>query len=153
MYVDKAIERLNNIDWGNVGKNGQEKDMELGLVFIKRMAIFCKKHGVTPKLPFMTNLSSYFADCEIDVDILNKCNLEMKEMIKNPSFTNAIVSYYLQACILADQNSDYVECIEVYEPIIKLYEQGGNFVYRERGLSFINSGLIPLTNWFEKFKE
>ena len=153
MYVDKAIERLNNIDWSHVGKNGQEKDMELGVDFIKRMAIFCKKHNITPKLPFMTNLPSYFGSCGIGENILNKCSIEVKEIITNPSFSNAIVSFYLQACILADQNADYVECVEVYEPIITLYEQGGYFVYRERGMSFINSGLIPLTNWLEKFKE
>ena len=31
------------------------------------------------------------------------------------------------------------------------FERGGNFVYQERGMLFLNSGLIPLTNWFENF--
>ncbi len=43
MYTEKAIERLNNINWEDVGKNGEEKDIELGLEFIKKMALFVRK--------------------------------------------------------------------------------------------------------------
>ena len=46
----------------------------------------------------------------------------------------------MQASILADQNIKYVDCVNVYEPIIKLFEKGGYFVYRERGMSFLISG-------------
>ena len=46
MYTEKAIERLNNINWEDVGKNGEEKDIELGLEFIKKMALFCKKNQI-----------------------------------------------------------------------------------------------------------
>ena len=57
----------------------------------------------------------------------------------------------MQDSILADQNIKYVDYVNVYEPIIKLFEKGGYFVYRERGMSFLNSGLISLNNWFDKF--
>ena len=53
MYTQKAIERLNNINWNNIGQNGQEKDMELGIEFIKKMAVFCVENNITPSLPFM----------------------------------------------------------------------------------------------------
>lgn len=120
MYTEKAIERLNNINWDNIGKNGQKKDMELGIEFIRKMAVFCEENNITPNFPFMTNLSSFFVSCTIGDEILNKCNSDVRKII--------------------------------YEPIIRLFENGGDFVYRERGMSFINSGLIPLTNWFENFK-
>lgn len=152
MYTEKAIERLNNINWNNIGQNGQEKDMELGIEFIRKMAVFCKENNITPTLPFMTDLSSFLANCTIDDEILNKCNNNVRNIIKNPSLSTSIVNYYLKTSILSDQDSKYVVCMNVYEPIIRLFEKGGDFVYRERGMSFINSGLIPLTNWFENFK-
>lgn len=34
IYTEKVIEKLNDIDWNNIGKNGQDKDMELGVDFI-----------------------------------------------------------------------------------------------------------------------
>ena len=151
MYTKKAIERLNNINWEDVGKNGEEKDIELGIEFIKKMAVFCKKNQIKPMLPFMTNLSSPEGDCVLNQEILDRCNYKVQEIIKKPSFSTSIVIFYLQASILADQNIKYVDCVNVYEPIIKLFEKGGCFVYRERGMSFLNSGLISLNNWFDKF--
>lgn len=100
----------------------------------------------------MTDLSSFFGDCAIEDGILNKCNDDVRNIIENPSLSTSIVNYYLKSSVLSDQNIKYVACMNVYEPIIRLFEKGGDFVYRERGMSFINSGLIPLTNWFEDFK-
>ena len=146
MYTENAIIRLNNINWDNIGQNGHEKDIELGIEFIKRLAKFCKKNNITPSLPFTTDLPSLLGKDTISNVLLEQCNDNVKKIIKNPSFSTSIVNYYLRACILGD-------CVYIYEPIILLFEKGGNFVYRERGMSFINSGLIPLANWFENFSE
>lgn len=35
--------RLNNINWNHIGQNGQEKDMELGIEFIKNWQYFVLK--------------------------------------------------------------------------------------------------------------
>lgn len=152
MYTEKAIERLNKINWKNVGQNGQEKDMELGVEFIVKMAAFCNENGITPSLPFMTDLSSFLESYDLSEEILNKCNSDVRNVIENPTMSTSIVKYYIKASILADNDIKYVDCMNVYEPIIKLFEKGGYFVYRERGMSFINSGLIPLANWLEKYK-
>ncbi len=152
MYTQKAIERLNNINWNNIGQNGQERDMELGIEFIKKMAVFCVENNITPSLPFMTDLTSPLGNYVIDDVILKKCNNNVRNVIKNPSLSTSIVNYYLKASVLSDRDIKYVACIDVYEPIIRLFEKGGDFVYRERGMSFINSGLIPLANWFNNFK-
>lgn len=151
MYTEKAIERLNNINWKDIEKNGEEKDIELGIEFVTKMAIYCKKNQISYTLPFMTNLASPENTFVINQEILDKCNHEVIEIIKNPSLSTSVVVFYLQVSILADQNVKYAECINVYEPIIKLFEKGGSFVYRERGMSFLNSGLISLNNWFDKF--
>lgn len=152
MYMEKAIERLNKIDWKNIGQGGQEKDMELGIEFIAKMAVFCNENGITPSIPFMTDLSSFLEDCVLSEEILSKCNSDVRNIIENPTMSTSIVKYYIKASVLADSDIKYVDCMNVYEPIIKLFEKGGNFVYRERGMSFINSGLIPLTNWLENYK-
>lgn len=144
--------RLNNINWNHIGQNGQEKDMELGIEFIKKLAVFCIENNITPTLPFMTDLTSYFGNCAIDDAILEKCNKDVRNVIKYPSLSTSIVNYYLKASILADKDVKYVACINVYEPIIRLFENGGDFVYRERGMSFASSGLIPLENRFNRFK-
>ncbi len=151
MYVENAIIRLNNINWDAIGQNGHKKDMELGIEFLKKMAKFCKKNNITPNLPFMTDLPSFFGKKTIDNVLLEQCNDTVKKIIKNPSFSTSVVNYYLRASLLKDEKEKEIDCIYVYEPIILLFEKGGNFIYKERGMSFINSGLIPLTNWFEKF--
>lgn len=151
MYVENAIIRLNNINWDAIGQNGHKKDMELGIEFLKKMAKFCKKNNITPNLPFMTDLPSFFGKKTIDNVLLEQCNDTVKKIIKNPSFSTSVVNYYLRASLLKDEKEKKIDCIYVYEPIILLFEKGGNFIYKERGMSFINSGLIPLTNWFEKF--
>ena len=153
MYTEKAIERLNNISWNNIGKNGHDKDMELGIDFIRRMAVFCNKNNITPILPFMTDLASFFINCDINDEILSKCKNDVRNIVENPSFSTSIVNYYIKASILADKDIKYVDYMNVYEPIIRLFEKGGNFAYREGGMSFMDSGLIPLANWFERFKK
>ncbi len=151
MYAENAIIRLNNINWDAIGQNGHKKDMELGIEFLKKMAKFCKKNNITPNLPFITDLPSFFGKKTIDNVLLEQCNDTVKKIIKNPSFSTSVVNYYLRASLLKDEKEKEIDCIYVYEPIILLFEKGGNFIYKERGMSFINSGLIPLTNWFEKF--
>lgn len=147
MYTENAIERLSNIDWNNIGKNGQEKDMELGIEFLAKMEKFCNEKNITPTLPFMTDLASFFGNYVLSEEILNKCNSDLRNIIDNPTMSTVIVKYYIKASVLADSNVKWVACMDVYEPIIRLFERGGNFVYRERGMSFINSGLLPLANF------
>lgn len=70
VYTEKAMARLNKIDWKNIGTISQEKDMELGYEFIRRMAGFCDKYDIKPTLPFMMNIAAYFQTCEITEEIL-----------------------------------------------------------------------------------
>lgn len=150
-YAKKAIERLNLIDWHQTLGTGHEKDMELGIEFMKKLFAFCKKNKIRPRYPtypFMTDLSSFFADIEIDDEIWNQCNHDIRDRIETPSFSTVILSHYIKAAILADQDPQYAACMDVYDPIIRLFEKGGDFYYRERGMSFQGSGLIPLTTDF-----
>ena len=117
------------------------------------MADFCRQKNIIPGLPFMTDLASFFTDYEIDKDILEQCSYDVRNIIENPTFSTAIVNYYIKAAVLADKNAKYAVCMEIYDPIICLFEKGGSFVYREREMSFIGSGLIPLAGWFENFSE
>ena len=152
MYTEKAIIRMNHIDWNHIGEEGRAEDMELGIDFIKKMANFCSQNNITPTLPFMTDLASFFTDYEIGKDILEQCSYDVRKIIENPAFSTIIISFYIKAAVLAEKDAKYAVCMEVYDPIIRLFEKGGNFCYRERGMSFIGSGLIPLPeNWVEKF--
>lgn len=151
MFTENAIIRLNQIDWDKIGQNGHRDDIELGTEFLKRMAKFCKKNNVKPMLPFLIDIPALLGKNTINSTLLEQCNDSVKKIIKNPSFATSIVNYYLRACILADEQEKYIDCIDIYEPIIVLFEKGGYFFYRERGMSFMNSGLIPLSNWLEKF--
>lgn len=131
----------------------QEQISRTNITVYKKNDCFCNEHNIEPTLPFMINISFYFGKCDIDDDILNQCNCKLKEIIKNSSFSNSIIRYYLQLALLVDQKPKYAEYMKVYEPLVILFEQGGSFVYRERGMSFMNSGLIPLSNWHKKFKD
>lgn len=119
------------------------------------MAVFYKRNRISPgfPFPFMINLSSLEANCVITQEILDKCNEKVREIIKSPSFSIAIVTFYLQVSILTDQDIKFINAVDVYEPIIELFEKEGYFVYRERGMSFFNAGLISLNNWFDRFSE
>ena len=70
MYTENAIERLNNIDWNNIGENGQEKDMELGIEFLTKMEKFCNENNITPTLHFMTDLPSFLGNYVLGEEIL-----------------------------------------------------------------------------------
>ena len=118
MYAEKVIERLNHINWNNMGENGHEKDRELGVEFLRKMAAFCNDNHIIPSLPFMTDLSSFFADCPIDDKLLNKCNEDVRNMIQNPSLSTSVVIYYIKSARLSDQDITYLDCMNVYEPLI-----------------------------------
>ncbi|MDE6700754.1 MAG: hypothetical protein K2K10_07055 [Acetatifactor sp.] len=122
MYTENAIERLNNIDWNNIGENGQEKDMELGIEFLAKMEKFCNENSITPTLPFMTDLPSFLGNYVLGEEILNRCNSDLRNIIDNPTVSTVIVKHYIKASVLADSNVKYVACMDVYEPIIRLFE-------------------------------
>ena len=79
-------------------------------------------------------------------------------MIKQKGFwagqciKDKIVEYYLKLARLADDNVLARKYINVYEPLIEIFERGGSFKFRKNDLEIEHVIFIPLNNWFEKFK-
>ena len=52
MYLEKAIDRINNINWNNFGKLGDRSDSDLVYEYLRRTAKFYKENSVKPAAPF-----------------------------------------------------------------------------------------------------
>lgn len=169
MYFEQAIERLNKIDWKNIGKErwAHENDDSLyGFEFLKRMAHFFKKHHVenVKLLPFLIDITLYLEKGTIalenvfeeDVEkvVMEKCNDDFKQAFGAFPLLMRIPACYLKLAMLSDEKEEYSMYLDVYEPLIQLFESGGGFRYCESGMSFFNSGLItPIHNWYEKWAD
>jgi len=121
------------------------------------MALFFKEHNIEKKnwLPFMVDIALYLTEGKLleqikfEEKVLQDCNINLKEVLRCFAPAHVVVGCYLKLAMLADEKEGYSKYLEVYEPIIRLFESGGYFVYRERGMSIFNSGLLTLSNWYE----
>ncbi len=169
MYFEQAIERLNRINWKNIGKErwAHENDnFVYGCEFLKRMAHFFKEHNEknVKLLPFLIDIALYLEkgtitlenvfDEEVEEIVMAKCNENFKQAFGTFPLVARISACYLKLAMLSDEKEAYSAYLDVYEPLIQLFESGGGFRYCESGMSFFNSGLItPIHNWYEKWAD
>ncbi|WP_310938419.1 hypothetical protein [Clostridium sp. SHJSY1] len=151
--MDEAIERINNIRWNEVGKKASEAEADLGYEFLRRLAKFFKEESIKPIVPLVGNIAKLLGDSEKEVVVSDYCNSEVVEFLGENIYKKNIIQYYIQLARYIDKNPDAAKYISVYEPLIKLLEQGGMFVLRIKELEIVNAGYYPLREWYERFVE
>jgi len=151
MYLDKAVERINNIKWHEVGMNFSKAQIDLGYEFLRRLAKFFKDESIKPIKPFAANIASLMGDIDGSISISDYCNKETIEFLEKELYTQYIVQYYIQLAKYADKEPKAIKYLSVYEPLIRLLEIGGMFVLRCNELEIVHVAHFPYYGWYEGF--
>ena len=149
MYFEKAIERINNINWSRLNLRGGDDDKNLGGKYLHRLAVFVRDHSASHK-NFIPNIATELGD-EESIDIADYCSIEAQEALKDRSFPSYFTMCYLQLAKYADQNPDAYQYMQVYDPMIQMLEEGFIYGYREGGLMIYGGAFYPLGGWYERF--
>ncbi len=121
----EACNRINKIDFNRIQNTNRRSDMELFIEFARRFSILVLEHlKIKLRNPYMFNPDKAFG-YEIDFDIEDKC--PVLKTVK-PSIPRKMVIDYLKfAYIIGEGNEVASKNKDVYEPLIKLFERGGQF--------------------------
>ena len=149
MYFEYAIERINKIDWNNLGNPASQNEKHLGYEYLKRMAHFFYSQNLKPINPLFTNIASLLGDKEI-MNIMEYCNVEAQEALEDKSMMKASLTLYLQLAKYSDKNKNAGMFLQIYEPLIQLMEEGFVFAFREGGFQVFNTKFYPLYDWYER---
>lgn len=150
MYYNKALNRINRVNWLQLGicKDKQRKGFE----YLCRMAGFVEEQSIKPINPLFINIAKILGD-EKEIDYVEKCSEETRTVLKNKCAITNMVNFYLQLAHYADENNEAQIYLQIYDPMIQLLEQGYDYEFREAGLMIYNVGLYPLSGWYERFIE
>ncbi|KQO04820.1 hypothetical protein [Paenibacillus sp. Leaf72] len=148
MHLEKAILKINNINWKLVGEVNEKGD--LGYEYLRRLAQFFKEKQLKPRQPSFSNLAKLLGD-EDEMEISIFCNSDVIEFFNRDASMKSVIEWYLQLARYADKHPDVSPYLCVYEPLIRVLERGGSFYMNNVGLEVKNEGYYPLNNWFEKF--
>lgn len=151
MYFEQAIARINLIDWDKVGTKISAEDEKLGHAYLKRLANFYSETLIKPYPPLFSDIAWLMGD-KRDVNFDEYYNDKTKKFLCKTKYQSKIVEYYLKLSQLADNNQEAGKYLNIYEPLIKIFEQGGSFKLRKNDLEIEHVIFIPLNNWFEKYE-
>ena len=152
MYMNEAIERINNIKWDLVGKNISKSDTNYGSEFLRRLAKFFKDELITPIRPVMTNIAKLLGDESERVVISQYLNKDAMKFIGDDTF-KFIFEYYLQLARYSDENPYAAKYLSVYDPLLKLLEKGGEYTINMNELEIVNGVRLQFRGWYENFKD
>lgn len=148
MYYNKALNRINRMDWSQLGMCKGEQRM--GFKYLCRMAGFVEEQAIQPINPLFINIANALGDVG-DVDYVESCNVETRTALKNKCAIRNMVNFYLQLSNYIDKNYEAEVYLKIYDPMIQLLEEGYDYEFREGGLMIYNVGLYPLSGWYERF--
>lgn len=151
MFLDKAIQRINDIQWDRVGHNPSSTDAQLGYEFLRRLAHFFKEQSIKPTPPLYANIARLLGDSNEEVIVADYCTLEASGFLSDNLYVGKIFGYYIQLAKYADQSPDTMKYLHVYEPLIKIIEKGGLFILKHLELDIVNVANFPLHGWYNRF--
>lgn len=151
MYLDNAVSRIDGIKWDDVGTIVSNKDGDLACEFLRRLALFYKNECLSPQPPMFSNIAKLLGDTENEVHISMYCNPRVIEFVANYQYIKKLFEFYIQLSIYVDKNPKYTEYLNVYEPLIRIFERGGFFVLKPQELDIKNVMYIPLNGWYDRF--
>ncbi len=150
MYFEKAIDRINHIDWDKVGTRVSPEDGDSGVEFLRRLANFYTETLFKRYPPLVSDIAWIMGEPS-EANFEKYYTDKTKEFLSITIYQSKIVEYYLKLAQLADNNPEARKYMNVYEPLIELFERGGSFKLRKNELEIENFSSIPLYHWYEKF--
>lgn len=138
-----AIERLSSISF----EDTEDNLLESSHVLIKEY--FRRVNQLLNEMDTSINQYPLFSFAKIlgkgiDEKVYRACS--KLDTIQN-SYVKVICCGYLEVSELADQGVDEaIQYLDLYEPMIKLFERGGSFIIRQ-GEMVVGSSAYPLKYW------
>ena len=150
MYLDNAINRINKIEWKKSMVPVNKYKHHLGYEYLRRAAIFINKQEIKPINPIFLNVASVLGD-EEERNYLELCRPETIAALENKCAQRNMVVFYLQLANYVDKYGAEEEYLQIYDPMIRMLEEGTFYEFRDGGLMVYNVGLYPLHGWYDNF--
>ncbi|WP_027088401.1 hypothetical protein [Cohnella panacarvi] len=143
--LNNAVKRISSIRFENVGDKVRQSHHVLISEYFRRVNAFLDAFGAhTDKYPIFS--IAKVLEKNVDTNIYDLCP-NLHEI--NHVYVKAICYGYLEIYALADEGvSEAIEFIDLYEPMIKLFERGGSFGIRQ-GELLVGRSSYPLKYWRE----
>ncbi|QLG37700.1 hypothetical protein HW560_05995 [Paenibacillus sp. E222] len=141
--LTKAIERLSFISFEDTENSSLESSHVLIKEYLRRVNQLLNEMDASidqyPLFSFAKILGK-----AIDEKVYRVCS--KLDTLGNP-YVKVVCYGYLEVSELADQGVDEaIQYIDLYEPMIKLFERGGSFIIRQ-GEMVVGSSTYPLKYW------
>lgn len=151
MYLREAVSRSSNMDWSLVGTVVSPENERLAYEFFRRMASFFQKENLVPVSPKFADIARLLGGEKELIDLTTIYNQETIEYMNKFSGIELFCNFYLKLASYIDDHPEYSEYIHVYEPLLRILEWKGAFVFRVNELEIIGGGHFPLGGWYERF--
>jgi len=164
MYIDLALERLNQIEWDKIGTKGDRQDAELFSEFTRRLAHYFKKINLQNTNPPMWQFIKLFyrGDFTEDIESYKHSTFEeiearfpqlFEKIPQNTHFVKNLALSYLQMAIDIDNSEADPDDLELFEPIWIIFQRGG-LIYRgehsSSAVEVLKGGFFPLGKyWYD----
>lgn len=148
-YSKIAIEKINKVNWTTLGTTGTREDSKLMAEFLRRMAIFSVTNNVLPQNPFVINIANELG-FQNNIDTGKFYSRETLAYVNNNMYASCLIQSYLKCSIITDENNEVYKYLDVYEPIIRLFEKGVSFIVRSGFIDVTNVGSFPVNNWLSR---
>lgn len=150
MYLDNAISRINKIEWGKSRMPIDKYKHHFGYEYLRRIASFIKEQQIKPINPLFLNVAAVLGHTT-EQDYLEFCGIETRRFLENKCAQRNMVVFYLQLANYVDKNPEAEEYLSIYDPMIRMLEEGDSYAFRDGGLMIHNVGLYTLHGWYDRF--
>ncbi|WP_145049236.1 hypothetical protein [Paenibacillus xylanexedens] len=147
----EAVSRSSNIDWSLVGAVVSPENERLAYEFFRRLASFFQKENIAPVSPKFADITCLLGGGKELVDIRTIYSQETIEYMNQFSGIELFCHFYLKLASYIDDHPEYSEYIHIYEPLLRILERKGGFVFRVNELEIVGVCHFPLGGWYERF--
>ncbi|SEP34489.1 hypothetical protein [Paenibacillus sp. OK076] len=151
MLLNDVVSRVRNLDWSSVGTVISKENERLGYEFFRRLASFFQVENITPISPKFTDISCLLGDTRELIDFKLFFNEEIIKYMNQFSGVELFLNFYLKLGKYVEDHPEHSKYIFVYEPLLKILERKGAFVFRVNELEIVGVSHLPLGGWYERF--
>ena len=150
--IEIGINRINELNLVEIGKNKSKDISELAIEFLKKLAIFYYDENIKPSPPAVSDIVNKLG-YNIKVDIESHLKKEVLEFLEKDISKKYVIEFYLKLLLLVNKESKFKNYLSVYESLIKILEIGGDFTIELKELKLHGVGVITLNTWYTKYLE
>ncbi|WP_244297260.1 hypothetical protein [Brevibacillus antibioticus] len=150
--MEQAITRISKITWGNSKVKKKSSGLLIGEYF-RRGTLFLESYSFKSG-PFFSPARVLDIELGVDLDLEDVITSIFPEPGKPNILCKTICQRFLEWVILVEQGKiitdDYPN---VYEPLIKYFERGGNLRIDQGIYLEYEYGAFPIDNWRERYSK